>query len=207
MRRRIGRSGFRRGFCSSFRRGFRCGEGRRVFVGSGGFERAGRMAFLGLQARRFAQPFPDADNVVVARAKPLVGVFVCIAGLVERGADPFERRGEGYQLFVEFQSAGGDLLGVLVLIVVFPEVGHQLEQGEQVRRRGDDDFPVVGVRPDRRIVLQGGEECRFVGYEHDDEVGRVEPPLVLLAAQLGDVLAHRGHVRREVRSSSLSAEV
>ena len=163
------------------------------------------MAFLGLQARRFAQPFPDADNVVVARAKPLVGVFVCIAGLVERGADPFERRGEGYQLFVEFQSAGGDLLGVLVLIVVFPEVGHQLEQGEEVRRRGDDDFPVVGVRPDRRIVLQRGEECRFVGDEHDDEVGRVEPPLVLLAAQLGDVLAHRGHVRREVTAALLLA--
>ena len=48
---------------------------------------------LGLQAGGFAQAFADADDVVVARAEAFVGVFVGVAGLVQRCADPFEQIG------------------------------------------------------------------------------------------------------------------
>ena len=161
------------------------------------------MLFLGLQARRPAQPFPDADDVVVARAEPFVGVVIGVACLVQRRADPFERTGEGHQLFVEFQPACGDVPGVLVLVVVFPQVGDQFEQGEKIRRRRDDDLLVVGVRPDGRVVLQCGEEGRLVGDEHDDEVGRVEQALVLLASQFIDVLADGGRVGSEVAAALL----
>ena len=190
----------------AFRLFFASGSGNRIpapgFGGGdawevvlpGGFERARGVLFLGLQACRPAQPFPDADDVIVARAEPFVGVVIGVACLVQRRADPFERTGEGHQLFVEFQPACGDVPGVLVLVVVFPQVGDQFEQGEKVRRRRDDDLLVVGVRPDGRVVLQCGEEGRFVGDEHDDEVGRVEQALVLLASQFVDVLADGGRV-------------
>ena len=156
-----------------------------------------------MQARRPAQPFPDADDVVVARAEPFVGVVIGVACLVQCRADPFERTGEGHQLFIEFQPACGDVSGVLVLVVVFPQVGDQFEQGEKVRRRRDDDLLVVGVRPNGRVVLQCGEEGRLVGDEHDDEVGRVEQALVLLASQFVDVLADGGRVRCEVAAALL----
>ena len=54
------------------------------------------MLALGLQAGRPAQAFADADDVVVARAEPLVGVLVGVAGLVERRADTFERSRESH---------------------------------------------------------------------------------------------------------------
>ena len=64
--------------------GLRCGvrfgeRFRRVVAGE--FERAGRMAALGLEPGRAAQPFADADDVVVARAEAFVGVLVGVAGL------------------------------------------------------------------------------------------------------------------------------
>ena len=60
----------------------------------------------------------------VSVAELFVGVVVGVAGLAQRRADAFERGCERHQLFVEFQPAGGYFLGVLVLVVVFPEVGH-----------------------------------------------------------------------------------
>ena len=71
--------------------GLRCGvrfgeRFRRVVAGE--FERAGRMAALGLEPGRAAQPFADADDVVVARAEAFVGVLVGVAGLAEGRADP-----------------------------------------------------------------------------------------------------------------------
>ena len=118
---------FAEGLCAAVRQGGGgLGTVIRIRIAAGNFERARGMLPLGLQAGGFAQAFADADDVVVARAEAFVGVFVGVAGLVQRRADPFERGGEGHQLFVEFQSAGGDLLGVLVLVVVFPEVGDEM---------------------------------------------------------------------------------
>ena len=80
----------------------RIGPGRRLLrklllgIAAGDFERARRMLALGLQAGRPAQAFADADDVVVARAEPLVGVLVGVAGFVERRADTFERSRESH---------------------------------------------------------------------------------------------------------------
>lgn len=93
-----------------------------------------------LQSGRLLQSQADPQDVVIARREPFAGIFVGVAGFVERRADSFERRGECGSLFVEFQCADGYFTCVFVLCVVFPEVGDQFQQCEQIRRRRNDDF-------------------------------------------------------------------
>lgn len=46
--------------------------------------------------------------------------------------------------------------------------------------------------------MQRRQKRRFVGNEHNDEIGRIEQSLVLLATQFDDVLPHRRDVRRKI---------
>ena len=109
--------------------------------------------FLGRNSQ-FAKPLPAADDVVVTGAKPLVGIVVLVPGGVERLSHPFERSGESHQLLVEFRTVSNDVGRILVLCVPLPKIVHQLQKGEKIGRRRDNDFLVVGIGPDGAVVLQ-----------------------------------------------------
>ena len=136
-------------------------------------EHTGRKLFFALQSGRLLQSQADPQDVVIARREPFAGIFVGVAGFVERRADSFERRGECGSLFVEFQCADGYFTCVFVLCVVFPEVGDQFQQCEQIRRRRNDDFFVIGIAPDGRVGFQCFQECRSLGMNRMTKSGEL----------------------------------
>ena len=103
------------------------------------------------------------------------------------------------QLFVEATGPLGNLAGILVLPLVAPQVLDGAQRHHQVGGAHQQDVVVETVTHQRGIGLHRGEEGGLHRHEHQHIVEGAHPGqlLVILAAQLADMVAHRGDVLLE----------
>ena len=168
------------------------------WIFGGGGQRCGHL--LGGLDAQFAQVLGAADEVAAAVAKLTQCGTVGFVGTSQCVAHGQEILGKTDELVVQCAALTGDFECVAVLIVAPPEVVDNLEDGEQIGRVAENHLLAVGVVPQLRVVLEGGQKGGLGRDEHDDEVGRGGgQTLVALAGQLVDVFAYRGDVGRKGR--------
>ena len=103
------------------------------------------------------------------------------------------------QLLVEASGSLGNLAGILVLPLVAPQVLYGPQRHHQIGGAHQQDVVVEPVAYQGRVGLQRGEEGRLHRHKHQHIVEGTHPGqlLVILAAQLADMVAHRGDVLLE----------
>src|SRR5690606_19381291 len=94
------------------------------------------------------------------------------------------------KLIVEFSRHISDTLGVVVLLLISPDVFHRAQGGQQGRRTDQNDMPIVSVIEQTRLVLQGQHEGGFNRDKDKDEIkaANVQQFLVIFLAQIIDVI-------------------
>ena len=103
------------------------------------------------------------------------------------------------QLLVEAAGPLRYLARVLVLPLVAPQVLYGAQRHHQVGGAHQQDVVFQPVAHQGRVRFQGSEEGRLHRHEHQHIVQGAHPGqlLVILAAQLADMVAHRGDVLLE----------
>ena len=146
-----------------------------------------------------AQFFGAADEVAFPLRKLFAGGLELALRLSHVFADAFERLDETDEFVVEPAAFFRNGEGVLVLLLVAPEVGDSAQGGQQRTRACQHDAFVETFLEEAGIVLQGEQVGGFDGDEHKHEVQRVDAFQIgiVFLRQVSDMGADAGDVGGE----------
>ena len=146
-----------------------------------------------------AQFFGAADEVAFPLRKLFAGGLELALRLGHVFADTLQRLDETDEFVVEPAAFFRNGEGVLVLLLVAPEVGDGAQDGQQRTRACQHDAFVETFLEEAGIVLQGEQVGGFDGDEHKHEVQRVDAFQIgiVFLRQVSDVGADAGDVGGE----------
>ena len=157
-------------------------------VAGRGFD-GGRLGeFFGAAGAEFGEAAGAGED---RRFEGADGGVVALQGVVEGAADFFEVFGERDHAIVELAAEEADFFGVFRNRFLAPAVSGGFEQGDEGRRRGEEDAFGDGAIHERRIGVEGRAEELVAREKEDDELGGgLELLPVVFRAERIDVAAN-----------------
>src|ERR1700678_1552808 len=142
-------------------------------IGTSGVEQVARKRFGGSDSEIFKH-LHLAEKIAAPLAQLLHRSKIILIGGAQTGADLFQISDEVDELVVEFRAAIHDVAHAACLHFLLPK---NIDDADDVKQSGgahEQDALLIGVGPERGVVLESDQKGWLDGNEHHDEVRRFE---------------------------------